>query len=63
MQQEKGAAVMMTEAELNDQAFMDTVFGLLNDPARLNEMSEASLALAVPDSSARFADLILECAR
>ncbi len=63
MQQEKGAAVMITEGELNEQVFMDTVFGLLNDPARLAQMSEASLKLAVADSSARFADLILECAK
>ena len=63
MQQDKGAAVMLTEAELNDQVFMDTVFGLLNDPEKLAEMSKASKALAVPDSSARFADLILECVK
>lgn len=63
LQQERGAAKMLTEAELNEQLFLDTVFGLVNDPQKLQEMSEASLALGVRDATARFADLILRMAK
>lgn len=63
LQQDSGAAVMITEAELNEPLFLDTVFSLVNDPARLSGMSEASLKLAVRDSTARFADLITRYAK
>lgn len=63
LQQERGAAVMLTEAELTEQRFLDTVFGLVNDPKRLQEMSEASARMGVRDATARFADLIVGCAK
>lgn len=61
LQQKRGAAVMITEAELTETLFLDTVFALMSDRERLKRMSEASAALAVSDASERFADLIMEC--
>ncbi len=63
LQQERGAAVMLTEAELNEPLFLDTVFGLVNNPEKLKEMSVASSFMGVRDATLRFCDLIERVAR
>jgi tyrosyl-tRNA synthetase len=53
----------ITEAELNESLFLDTVFGLVNDPEKLKEMSVASSFMGVRDATSRFCDLIERVAR
>jgi len=55
-----GAAVMVEEAGLTGAALAAALRELLEDPARLEAMEEASRALGRPDAAARVADLLLE---
>jgi UDP-N-acetylglucosamine--N-acetylmuramyl-(pentapeptide) pyrophosphoryl-undecaprenol N-acetylglucosamine transferase len=52
-----GAAVMLRDEDLKAQ-LLETVFGLLNDPARLADMGKASAQLAQPDAAGHIASLL-----
>jgi UDP-N-acetylglucosamine--N-acetylmuramyl-(pentapeptide) pyrophosphoryl-undecaprenol N-acetylglucosamine transferase len=57
-----GAAVVVPDAELTAQRLGDEVGVLLNDPARLAAMAEASRALARPDAARDIAREVLAAA-
>ncbi len=57
--QEQGAALMLTDADVNDRLF-DTVTSLLNDPARVAAMEERLGAVAKPDAANRIAESLLK---
>ena len=59
---ERGAARLLKEAGLGEQALAGTLAQLLRDPARRLDMARRARAAAVPDSAARVADLCGECA-
>jgi len=59
---ERGAARLLKEAGLGEQALAGTLAQLLGDPARRLDMAVRARAAAVPDSAARVADLCTECA-
>lgn len=46
-----GAAVMLEEANLSSQSLIDAVTKLLNDPKRLQSMSEAARSLSHPNAA------------
>lgn len=53
----RGAAVLIPDIECREK-LADTAISLLGDPDRLAEMSEAVLAMALPDSDEKIADEI-----
>lgn len=55
-----GGAIVMLEGEFDAAALLDTVRGLLNDPARLAAMSDAMRSLAVPGATDKICDIILD---
>ena len=59
---ERGAARLLKEPGLGEQALAGTLAQLLGDPARRLDMAVRARAAAVPDSAARVADLCRECA-
>jgi UDP-N-acetylglucosamine--N-acetylmuramyl-(pentapeptide) pyrophosphoryl-undecaprenol N-acetylglucosamine transferase len=58
-----GAATVIRDEELVPEHLSAEVVSILGDPDRLEEMSEASRALAKPDAARRIADQVLEMAR
>lgn len=60
--EKQGAAVMLREAGLSGERLADTVETLLDDPAKLARMAQASLALGRPEAAARVADLVRQLA-
>ena len=48
---QSGAALLIRESELTAQRLIDTVCGLLHDPARLTNMAEAARKLAHPHAA------------
>ncbi len=57
-----GAAVSITDAGCTPQALTACILGLMDDPERRREMTQAALAWARPDAARRVADLIGEAA-
>lgn len=55
-----GGAIVMLEGEFDAAAMLDTVRGLLKDPARLAAMSGAMRSLAVPGATDKICDIILD---
>lgn len=55
-----GGAIVMLEGEFDAAALLDTVRGLLNDPARLAAMSDAMRSLAVTGATDKICDIILD---
>lgn len=55
-----GGAIVMLEGEFDAAALLDTVRGLLKDPARLAAMSGAMRSLAVPGATDKICDIILD---
>lgn len=53
----QGAAVLVTDSELDDGSLGDAIVGLMNDPSRRATMAAASRALALPDAAERVASL------
>jgi UDP-N-acetylglucosamine--N-acetylmuramyl-(pentapeptide) pyrophosphoryl-undecaprenol N-acetylglucosamine transferase len=56
---ERGAAVIMPDEDMNT-SLLETIEGLLDDPARLAEMRDHTAALARPDAADRIAGLLFE---
>ena len=48
-----GGAVIVEDKKLQAENFASTVLDLLNDPAKLSEMSKAARALSSQDAAAR----------
>jgi len=57
-----GAATVLRDEELSAERLAATVGALLGDPARLEQMTAASRALAMPDAARRIADEVLAAA-
>jgi len=57
-----GAAILVSDDELDGERFGDELVALLEDPARRATMSAASKALGRPDAGRRVADLARETA-
>lgn len=55
-----GAATVIADAELNAERLRAEVAAVLDDPARLGAMADASRRLAKPDAARRIADAVLE---
>jgi UDP-N-acetylglucosamine--N-acetylmuramyl-(pentapeptide) pyrophosphoryl-undecaprenol N-acetylglucosamine transferase len=53
-----GAAVKVTDAELDPARLATEIDALLADPDRLDAMSAAARTLGRPDATARFTDLV-----
>ncbi|MET0626964.1 MAG: UDP-N-acetylglucosamine--N-acetylmuramyl-(pentapeptide) pyrophosphoryl-undecaprenol N-acetylglucosamine transferase [Acidimicrobiia bacterium] len=58
-----GAAVMVSDPDLSAPRLAAILDELVGDPARVTAMSDAARALAHPDATARFADLVEAAAR
>jgi UDP-N-acetylglucosamine--N-acetylmuramyl-(pentapeptide) pyrophosphoryl-undecaprenol N-acetylglucosamine transferase len=59
-----GAAVMLSETDLNDaDKLLSTIAGLITDPARLAAMSAAARTQAKPGAAERIADRLAELAK
>jgi UDP-N-acetylglucosamine--N-acetylmuramyl-(pentapeptide) pyrophosphoryl-undecaprenol N-acetylglucosamine transferase len=61
--EQKGACVVITEPECTAEKLYDTVTSLLDDEARLEEMSKAASQMAIVDSSEKIYRHILEAIR
>ena len=59
---EQGAALVISDAELDGERIRSVVTGLLGDPERLETMAEAAWAAARPDAAARVADEVMGAA-
>ncbi len=59
---EAGAALVLSDSDLDPSRLTAVVEGLLSDDARLAKMSAASRALARPDAAARIAEELLAAA-
>ncbi|TJY70724.1 undecaprenyldiphospho-muramoylpentapeptide beta-N-acetylglucosaminyltransferase [Arthrobacter sp. CAU 1506] len=57
---EAGGAVLVRDADFTARWVTDHLLPLLQDPARLEQMSEAAHALGIRDADARMAQLVLE---
>ena len=57
-----GAAVVVEESNLEAAYLVDTIAALLNDPARLRNMSEAAKSLAHPKAVEEIADMVKDLA-
>ncbi len=57
-----GAATVLADADLTPQGLASEVRSILGDPARLDAMSQASLALASPGAASAIACQVLEAA-
>lgn len=60
---ERGAAVLLDDADLTPEVLRSTVDDLLSDPERLRSMGEAALAFARPDAAAAIAAEVVAAAR
>lgn len=60
--QERGAAVVIPDAELDPERLRSTVADLLGASGRLEEMAAAAAAAARPDAAARVADEVMDAA-
>lgn len=58
--EERGAAVVLRETECSGDILFETARELLADPQRLQTMSEAARAMAVPDSAQRILNIMTE---
>jgi UDP-N-acetylglucosamine--N-acetylmuramyl-(pentapeptide) pyrophosphoryl-undecaprenol N-acetylglucosamine transferase len=52
------AALVCRQDELTAKSLQETVLQLVQDPTRLQSMSKAAAALAIPDSAAMLAELV-----
>lgn len=59
---ERGAAILMEDAQMPDQ-LLSTIQNLLRDPQRLHAMSQAMTSLARPDAAEQLARLVQELAQ
>lgn len=59
---DRGAAVLVDDADLTPELLRSTVDALLTDPARLREMGEAALAFARPDAAEAIAAEVVAAA-
>lgn len=59
---DRGAAVLVDDADLTPELLRSTVDALLADPARLREMGEAALAFARPDAAEAIAAEVVAAA-
>ncbi|UQN31243.1 undecaprenyldiphospho-muramoylpentapeptide beta-N-acetylglucosaminyltransferase [Brachybacterium kimchii] len=57
-----GGALMISDADLDEQVMSGTILPLLSDPERLRAMSEASRAFGITDAAERLAGLVLAAA-
>ena len=57
-----GSAVVLVEAGLTSQRFMETVTELIGDDVRLNTMAEAMKNAAPADATERITDVVLSLA-
>ncbi|WP_152353530.1 undecaprenyldiphospho-muramoylpentapeptide beta-N-acetylglucosaminyltransferase [Brachybacterium subflavum] len=57
-----GGALMIADADLDEQAITGTILPLLSDPERLRAMSDASRAFGIADAAERLAGLVLAAA-
>lgn len=55
-----GAALMFQQSELKDRVLQEEVLGLLQSPLELRSMGEKAMAIAVPDSAEKLAQLVRE---
>src|SRR5438270_1566899 len=60
---ERGAAVLIPQAELTPERLAQEVTGLLRDPGRLKQMSERARALSHDDAAGRVARMVAELAK
>ncbi len=60
---EAGAAKMILNKDLNSEILQDTITELLDNPAMLKSMSEASLKLGRPQAAEEIAEIILQLAK
>jgi UDP-N-acetylglucosamine--N-acetylmuramyl-(pentapeptide) pyrophosphoryl-undecaprenol N-acetylglucosamine transferase len=60
--QERGAAVVIPDAELGPERLRSTVTELLGASGRLEEMAAAAAAAARPDAAARVAEEVMAAA-
>ncbi|MDX1615833.1 MAG: UDP-N-acetylglucosamine--N-acetylmuramyl-(pentapeptide) pyrophosphoryl-undecaprenol N-acetylglucosamine transferase, partial [Candidatus Promineifilaceae bacterium] len=58
----RGAAIRLDDHRLMD-ALAETIVGLLNEPRRLQQMSEAARQLDTPTAAARLAELLTDLGR
>jgi UDP-N-acetylglucosamine--N-acetylmuramyl-(pentapeptide) pyrophosphoryl-undecaprenol N-acetylglucosamine transferase len=54
--QERGAAAMILDRELNGEVLAERIRGYYSDRARLERMAKAARALGRPDAAARIVD-------
>lgn len=55
-----GAAILYEQKNMTSQVLIDTVSGLLNEPARLEELSRNAASLYISDTNSRIAEVIAE---
>jgi UDP-N-acetylglucosamine--N-acetylmuramyl-(pentapeptide) pyrophosphoryl-undecaprenol N-acetylglucosamine transferase len=56
--EEKGAAVVVLEAECTEQRLMEEIQALLADPRRYSDMGKALQNIVIPDCAERLCDVI-----
>jgi UDP-N-acetylglucosamine--N-acetylmuramyl-(pentapeptide) pyrophosphoryl-undecaprenol N-acetylglucosamine transferase len=61
--EQANAAVVLEETRLDEVWLVDTIDALLEDPARLDRMSDAARAMAHPDAAKDIAELAAKVAR
>jgi len=59
----EGAALLIPEAELTAEKFVDQIVALLSDPPRMAQMGERAHQLAHPGAAARIAQMALHAGR
>jgi UDP-N-acetylglucosamine--N-acetylmuramyl-(pentapeptide) pyrophosphoryl-undecaprenol N-acetylglucosamine transferase len=59
----RGAAMLLPQAELTPERLVQTVTGLLNDPAQLRQMSAVSKSLSHGDAAGQIAEMVASIAR
>lgn len=55
-----GAAILYEQKNMTSQVLIDTVSGLLSEPARLEELSRNAASLYISDTNSRIAEVIAE---
>ncbi|MGD2279076.1 MAG: undecaprenyldiphospho-muramoylpentapeptide beta-N-acetylglucosaminyltransferase [Candidatus Omnitrophota bacterium] len=60
---EKGAAIYKEEADLSPDVLTETVLGVLDDGAKINEMSKAAQSLSEPEAGKRLAREVMSLAK
>ena len=61
--EERGAAVVLREAECSGEVLYEQARVILEDGERLNAMGHAAESMAVPDSAQRIMDIMMELIR